>query len=187
MTLDAAEPIDQIPAEISSSESDEFEIKYLNAADIRLFRPYENDWTVCLTLAEERSWRGVRIARAFPFSNPDQYVGFRDAADKDIGIVVDVSGLDEQSRAIIADELDRRYFTPQVHTVVSVKELYGTVTWEVVTDRGARRFVVRNMRDNVAPIGPNRILLSDTEGNRYEFPDISALGARAYAVLSKVM
>ena len=61
------------------------------------------------------------------------------------------------------------------------------MTWEVETDRGPRRFVVRNLRDSTFPLGPNRLMMTDTDGNRYEFPDVTAVGAKAYQVLAKVL
>ena len=52
---------------------------------------------------------------------------------------------------------------------------------------GARRFLVRDLRDNTFPLGPNRLMMTDMEGNRYEFPDVTALGVKAYQVLAKVL
>jgi hypothetical protein len=34
-----------------------------------------------------RSWRRIQVARAFPLSKPNQYIGLRDAADKDVGML----------------------------------------------------------------------------------------------------
>jgi len=129
----------------------------------------------------------VRIARAFPFTDPSHYVGFRDTHDKDIGLVVDETKLDDASRKLIAEELERRYFTPKVTKVISVKEEHGAVMWQLETDRGPRRFVVRNIRDNSVPMGPDRLILTDPEGNRMEFTQVSQYGPKAYDVLSKVM
>ena len=140
-----------------------------------------------LTLDDDRSWREVRIARAYPFSDPDHYIGLRDGKDKDIGLIVHPDELDAVSRNIMDEELARRYFTPQIERVVSVKEEMGVVAWEVETDRGARRFIVRNLRDSTFPLGPNRLMMTDTDGNRYEFPDVTAVGSKAYQVLVKVL
>lgn len=164
-----------------------FAVRFLDAKTLRLFRTSPTDSIVRLTVEGDRSWREVRVARAFPFSQPDGYVGLRDGDDKDIGILVTLQGLDGESRAIIDEELERRYFTPQVQRVLTVKEEFGVVTWEVETDRGPRRFLVRNLRDNSFPLGTNRLMVTDTDGNRYEFPDVQGVGPKAYAVLAKVL
>jgi hypothetical protein len=169
------------------TEDNPFDIRIIDPKAMRLFRVHEDDAVVRMTLNEERSWREVRVARAKPFSDPEHYIGLRDGDDKDIGLIEDPRLLDSDSRLILEQELEMRYFTPTVKRVISVLEAMGTVTWEVETDRGARRFVVRNMRDNTFPLGPNRLMMTDTDGNRYEFPDVTTYGARAYTVLAKVL
>jgi len=175
-------------AEITNAEeANPFAVRFLDAKTLRLFRTHAEDATVRLTIEGDRSWREVRVARAFPFSDPDRYIGLRDGDDKDIGILTTLHGLDNDSRAIIEEELERRYFTPRIERVLTVKEEFGVVTWEVETDRGPRRFLVRNLRDSTFPLGANRLMMTDTDGNRYEFPDVSAVGPKAMTVLSKVL
>jgi hypothetical protein len=174
-------------AEITKEEINPFAVRFLDPKTLRLFRTHAEDATVRLTLEGDRSWREVRIARAFPFSDPDRYIGLRDGNDKDIGILTDLHGLDPASRAIIDEELERRYFTPRIERVLTVSEEFGVVTWEVETDRGPRRFLVRNLRDSAFPLGSNRLMMTDTDGNRYEFPDVRVVGAKAMTVLSKVL
>jgi hypothetical protein len=170
-----------------NEEINPFAVRFLDPRTLRLFRTDAHDATVRLTLEGDMSWREVRIARAFPFSDPDRYIGLRDGDDKDIGILTTLHGLDKDSRAIIEEELEKRYFTPRIERVLMVKEEFGVVTWEVETDRGPRRFLVRNLRDSTFSLGANRLMMTDTDGNRYEFPDVSTVGTKAMTVLSKVL
>ncbi len=169
------------------AEPNPFDIRFLDPKAVRLFRTAPDDARVRLTLDGDRSWREVRIARALPFSDPDHYFGLRDGSDKDIGLLMDLRDLDAESRAIADAELARRYFTPKVLGVTSVKEEFGVVNWEVETDRGLRQFTVRNLRDNTYLLGPNRLMMTDGDGNRYEFPDVTSYGPKAWQVLAKVM
>jgi hypothetical protein len=170
-----------------NEEINPFAVRFLEPKTLRLFRTHSEDATVRLTIDDDRSWREVRVARAFPFSKPDCYIGLRDGDDKDIGILTTLGGLDAESHAIIEEELAKRYFTPRIERVLSVDEQFGVVTWEVETDKGPRRFLVRNLRDSTFPLGANRLMMTDTDGNRYEFPDVRAVGSKAMAVLSKVL
>ena len=165
----------------------QFSVRMLGPDDVKLFRTPAGDARVRATLTDDRSFLNVRIARAFPFTRVNSYIGLRDAADAEIGMVVDPSVLDADSRKVIEEELSRRYFTPRVEKVMSVDEQFGTATFRVMTDRGERRIVVRNLRDNAHALGPVRVLMTDSEGNRYDFPDITKYGARAYEVLAKVL
>ena len=169
------------------SEDQKFSVRVFKPGDITLFRTEQGDSRVRLTISDDRSYLDVRIARAFPFTRPAQYIGLRDAAETDIGLIVEPSEFDVETREIIRAELSRRYFTPRVKKVISVREEHGTVTFRVETDRGERRFVVRHLRDHAYSLGAARVLVTDTEGNKYEFPDITQFGARTYEVLAKVM
>lgn len=168
-------------------EDNPFDIRILDPKVTRIFRTSPDDANVRLTIEGERSWREVRAARAFPFSDPEHYIGFRDGNDKDIGLLIELKELDSASRRVVNEELQRRYFTPQISRVFSVEEKFGVVTWEVDTDHGPRHVVIRNLRDSTYPLGPNRLMMTDTDGNRYEFPDVVGMGAKAYLVLSKVL
>ena len=164
-----------------------FAVRVLHPKTVRLFRTHPEDTTVRATIEGDRSWREVRIARAFPLSDPDRYIGLRDGDDKDIGILETLHGVDAESLAIIGQEMERRYFTPQVTRVDFVEEAFGVVTWEVDTTKGPRRFLVRNLKDSSYTLGSSRVMMTDVDGNRYEFPDARALGPKALQVLSKIM
>ena len=164
-----------------------FAVRVLDPHTLRLFRTHPEDTTVRATVENDRSWREVRIACAFPLSDPDHYIGLRDGSDKDVGILESLHGMDSESRAIVEEELERRYFTPQVTRVTSVAEAFGVVTWEVETTKGPRRFLVRNLKDSSYTLGGSRVMMTDVDGNRYEFPDARALGPKALVVLSKIM
>src|SRR6185369_15591445 len=108
----------------------------------------------------------ISVARAFPISDPDRFIGFLDSDGKDIGIVKDPDLLDPDSQRIVAEELELRYFVPVIEKVVSVKEEFGSVYWTVETNRGPKEFVVRNLKDSVLELPGNRAILTDVDGNR---------------------
>jgi len=135
-----------------------------------------------------RSWQQIKIARAFPLSKPDQFIGLRDVHDKDIGILLSLDGLDRQSRQIVDEELQRRYFVPIIRRVIDVKEEGSMTTWQVETDRGPQTFVVQNLRDAVYEVVPERrILLTDIRGVRYDIPEVTTLEPKVYAILSRFL
>ncbi|MBC7806661.1 MAG: DUF1854 domain-containing protein [Akkermansiaceae bacterium] len=165
----------------------------LTPASARLFRSAPESATVRLTvendpsLSPDRSYRQVRIARAFPFANPDKYIGLRDGADKDIGTFVTLDGIDKESRQIITEELERRYFLPVWKRTVRILDKYGIVEWEMETDRGIRTYLLRNIKDSVQHLSFNRVLVTDPDGNRFEIADTSILDPRSYDVMAKAL
>jgi len=172
---------------VSSMSSNQYDLRVFKPEEVRLFRSSPNDATIRLTVNDERSWYNVRISRAFPFSDPEAYIGLRDGNDAEIGLIEDMKALDPASRALLDIELERRYFTPKVEAVTVADEVHGLVTFRVKTDRGDRTIVIRNLRDSSFQLGPNRLMLVDIDGNRYELPDVRSLGPVAYTVLAKVI
>lgn len=130
-----------------------------------------------LTLAGECCYLAVSAVRAFPLSEPLRFLSLRDGNDDEIGLLADAGALDPASRRLLEEDLDRRYMLPVITGVLRVVERFGTVEWHVATDRGARSFTTRNLRENVTQPAPTRYLISDVDGNRYDIRDIAALDA----------
>ena len=152
---------------------------------IQLFR--EPAWVLRMTIEEDRSYLKVKIVRAAPLSHPDKYISFLDAKDEEVCMVDNPRELDEQTRQIIAEELDRRYMTSVIEQVRSVRNEYGTSYWDVATNRGDREFVVQNVSENAQWLGDYRLLLIDVDGNRFEIPDLQALDRRSLGYVELVL
>ena len=161
-------------------EPESFELRILDPKRMRVFR---HAGIPRLTLRDDRSWYRVAVARAFPLSDPDHYLGFLDGDGKDIGLLQDPSQLDPESRQVVEEELEKRYFVPVVEKVVSVKEEFGTVYWTVETDRGQRDIIVRNLRDNLQELSASRVIITDVDGNRFEFADVSRMDSKTQGVI----
>jgi hypothetical protein len=105
--------------------------------------------------------------------------------NREVGVLVDLAELDEESRRLVAEELERRYLVPVIRRVIRIKERFGTVEWEVDTDRGIYRFTTRNMREKVVQPSPGRYLLTDVDENRYDVRDLSVLDSASQAWLMR--
>jgi len=161
-----------------------YDLQVLNVEQIKLF---VHGGVLRLTVADDRSYCLVRGYRAFPISDPDHYYGVTDGAGKDIGVIVNPAHLDDASRHAIQDELEKRYFVPVVIDVIGIKEEYGSILWDVETDRGTKRYVVRSLRDNLVELPDRRLLITDIEGNRFEVSDLRSLDSKSQEVLLKSM
>lgn len=157
-----------------------FELRLLEPTKIRLFLA---SGVTRMTEGEERSWIKVSPARAFPLSDPDHYIGLLDGAGKDIGMIYDPALLDADSRSLLAKDLERRYFVPQIERVLYVKEEFGTIYWTVETDKGESDIVVRNLRDNLQELSPTRVIITDIHGNRYEFNNLQRFDAKTQSLI----
>jgi hypothetical protein len=152
---------------------------------IRLFR--EPAWRLRLTIDEDRSYTSVKIVRAAPLSQPHRYISFLDAKDEEICMVEDLAALSADVQAIVDEELQRRYLTSIIEDVRSVRNEFGTSYWDVLTNRGAREFVVQNVAENAQWLGDYRLLLVDVDGNRFEIPDMQGLNKRSLGLVEQVL
>jgi uncharacterized protein DUF1854 len=179
MTANESETPSQAAAPVETAD-----LRYLDPKTLRFFR---HGAALRLTIDEERSVLKVAVVRAFPLSYPQQYLSVRDGANKEVGLIVDTAELDDESRRWVAEDLDRRYVVPVIRRILTMKERFGTVEWEVETDRGVCRFTTRNTRDNVSQPSPGRYLLTDVEGNRYDVRDVTALDPASQAWLLRLL
>jgi hypothetical protein len=164
-----------------------YSARYLNPGDIRLFRAPKGDSRLRAEVDGKSSVVDVRIARLLPLTDPDHLIALRDGDDKEVGILRDLNVLDDESARLAREELTERYFLPIVQRVYSVKDQFGVISWDVETDHGRKRFAVRNLADNSIVLSPVRVIMSDVGGSRYEFSNITTLGAAAFDVLTKVL
>ena len=153
------------------------ELRYLEPQTLRFFRHGAAlRLTICSAQREaDRSYPRVSVLRAFPLSEPNRYLSVRYGEKKEVGMIVEPSALDAESRKLVAEELTRRYLVPEIRRVRSIKERFGTVDWDVETSRGSYRFTTRNLRDKAVQPSPGRYLIEDVDGNRYDIPDLSML------------
>jgi hypothetical protein len=151
------------------------ETEDLRFLDPRRLRFQPNGVRLRLAIEGGDTYSDVSVVRVFPLSNPRRYLSVRDAGDAEIGLIVDAGELDAASRRLVEEHLERRYIVPVVQRVLSARERFGTVDWTVETDRGVRSFTTRNLRENVVQPAPNRYVLTDVDGNRYDVRDVEAL------------
>jgi len=121
------------------------------------------------------TYERVSLFRTFPFTLGDRYLSVRDLDGKEIGIIKDMDVFPPEAVEAFKAELARRYFTPTITRIKSMKEEFGYAYWEVETDSGPRRFTVRDMQQNLFLISPVHVMIVDIDGNRFDIPDYTAL------------
>lgn len=142
-----------------------------------------------------RSYLHVLVYRAFPLSEPAQWVVFMDGQGKEIGMIEDPAALAAESAALCAEELELRYLTPHVTVVNEIREdaIEGggawspVLIWDLVTDRGPMRLRLPNLLDHIRLLGPGRLLIWDRDGRRAEFRDIETLAESSRRWLKKYL
>lgn len=119
------------------------------------------------------------VRKAFPLSHASRYISLQDGLGKELGMIRDLADLDPDSRQVVEEELDRRYFTPKISQITLLKQEGGMWTWQVETSRGPATFYVRSWRDSSHEISAGRFLIQSVDGQRYEIPSYDDLDDRS--------
>lgn len=127
--------------------------------------------------AEGKTYPRVTIYRAFPFTQPGEFLSVREPDDKarEIGIIRDLSQWDDETRQNIERQLSLRYYMPAITRIYSIKEEYGYAYWSVLTDRGPCKFTISSGSSSVVRLSDSHVIIKDIDENRYEIPDLSKL------------
>jgi hypothetical protein len=184
-TLEMEKMEDKKEAEWKPTPIETTHPEHVDPSTIRLFK--DPAWTLRMTLEGDRSYLLVKVVRAAPLTQPDRYFCILDIKDEAICLVDDLDELEEGSRPFVLEEMDRRYLTAEIKSIVSLQNEYGVSYWEVETDHGNREFVAKSVAENAQILGENRLMIFDVDGNRFEVRDKEALDKRSQGLLDSVL
>ncbi len=139
----------------------------LDPAAVRLSRN-ENGFVVLFLNGESKG--RVKLTRAYPYGLPYAYIGVTDIEDNELGIIKSLDELDEPSAATARDELDKRYYCPEITEITSIKEKMGSFYFETKIDGRNKSFAVKDISRNIRMISESQILIFDVDGNRFSIP-----------------
>ncbi|MEI8242627.1 MAG: DUF1854 domain-containing protein [bacterium] len=157
-------------------------LRYLDPAAVRFQREGAR---LDVAMAGAAPVTNVSVFRAFPLTAPDRFLSIRNEKNEELGLLAAPAQLDPASRALVEDEIRRRYVLPVVRRVIQIRERFEILECQVETDRGACRFSVRNLRESLLRPQPNRYILTDVDGNRFDIPDLRALPPASRAQLQE--
>ena len=130
---------------------------------------------------EPEHFERVVILRSFPVTNPNEFLSVREpdskkqGRGKEIGMIRHMSDFDEETQKLFMEELDRRYFTPELQKITSVKDKLGYLYLDFIKTAGHVTFVLNNPFSNIRILEDGRILINDIDGNVFQITDPSKL------------
>ena len=133
---------------------------------------------VRLTLKDGTVYEDLEPRRLFPITNQTMFITLLDSHEKELGFVRDLEEIDDDSRRALEECFAEYYMIPQITAILAISEKFGSLKWTVETDRGVITFRIMNRQSDVKRMhGTNRILFRDSNDNRYEIRDYTALDA----------
>lgn len=133
-------------------------------------------YLVKLTLKDGTVYEDLEPRMLFPYTNHTMFITLLSREEKEVGFVRDLEELDEDSRKALEECFREYYMIPKILRVLECEDKFGSLKWKVETDHGIIRFRIQNRHSDIKHLyGTKRVIVRDSNDNRYEIPDYTAL------------
>jgi hypothetical protein len=129
---------------------------------------------------------GVVPVRAFPIAAPDEGIALVNTQGRELLWIDRLADLPMTARALIEEELTNREFLPHIRRITHVSTFATPTTWDVETDRGPARLVLKGEED-IRRIAHSTLLIADAHGVQYLIRDIEELDRASRKLLDRFL
>lgn len=162
------------------------------AAQIRYLLPGETVFTrtegsMLSVRTGDKEHTAVYIHCSFPQTNKRIYLSVRTVDNEEIGMIRSLDEFPEEVQQLLEEQVQLRYFSPEITKVVSIKEEFGYSYWETETTSGLCRFTVRGGSGNIKLVSENRLLVVDVDGNRFVIAHLDQLSEKEFRMVEVCM
>jgi hypothetical protein len=129
---------------------------------------------------------GVVPVRAFPIGAPDEGIALVDIDGHELAWIDRLADLPGPVRELLEEELKSREFLPVIKRIRHVSTFAVPSTWEVETDRGVARFVLKGEED-IRRVAESTLLIADSHGVQYLLRNTEALDKASKKLLDRFL
>lgn len=155
---------------------------FIDGPEAKIIRT--GDTSVELRIFAGEVYYNLEPRRLFPLSGLTKYITLLDRENKEKAIIRDISTLDKDSRAALEGCLDEYYMIPKIIKMIDITEKHGVLRWTCRTDRGDCSFRIRNRHSDIKMLYDGRVLIRDSNDNRYEIENVRALDRKSQRMLA---
>jgi uncharacterized protein DUF1854 len=139
-----------------------------------------------LTLPDGAQHVGVHPVRGFPISDPRRGIALCTDNGHELAWIDELDQLTHSARTVLEAELAQQEFLPVIQRIYSVSLQTNPCEWEVETDRGRTKFLLKS-EDDVRRLEHHRALVTDAHGIRYLIPDPESLDRHSRRILERYL
>lgn len=155
-------------------------IEYLSPAEAKFFKNGDFLGLKIEKDGETNEYPRVFLHRMFPFEELWAHISVLTADNEEIGMIAEAGDFPEEAATLLKEELDRKYLMPTITAIHMLKDNFGFSTWKVESDIGPLEFTLRDTYRSMLKVGEGRVIITDSDGNRYEIPDVNKLDKKSY-------
>ena len=139
------------------------------------------------TLPDGTVHEGVTPVRAFPIAAPAEGLSLVGADGHELLWIARLDQVPQPARQLIEGELDVREFVPTIEKIVAVSSFSTPSTWDVETDRGPARLVLKAEEDIRRLGGRTHLLIAGGDGVQFRLRDTTALDRHSRRLLERFL
>ena len=133
-----------------------------------------------MSCPKEAEPQRVSLHRDFPFEFPWAYISVMNMDSMELAFIRTLDLFDEEDKAILVKELERKDYSPVITSIHSVKERFGFSYWDVETTTGRVTFTLQDTFKSISRAGDDRLFFFDVDGNRFVIEDVESLDRKSH-------
>ncbi len=139
-----------------------------------------------LSLADGNIHEGITPVRAFPVQSPQEFVALMSTEGKEVLWIERLADVPEDVRTLINEEIASRDVMPVIQHLTKVSTYSTPSTWDVVTDRGPTKFILKGEED-IRRLSGGTLIITDSHGLRFYVPDMQQLDKYSRRILDRFL
>lgn len=139
-----------------------------------------------LSLSDGTMHEGVIPMRAYPVQSPQEFVALMSTEGKEVLWIERLAEVPEDIRALVNEEIASREVMPVIQQLTKVSTYSTPSTWEVVTDRGPTKFILKGEED-IRRLNGGTLIITDSHGLRFYVADMQQLDKHSRRILDRFL
>lgn len=163
---------------------DDFAIDTLRIIDVSKLKLERKDSGYLYADYEGKKYEEVSLTRLQPFYCLDTYISlsFKNNEDEwiEIGVIKDLKEMSEEQERLCTEYLSFRYYIPVITKIYSIHDnRMGYLFVDAETTAGRKKIAVNDWWTNFRLNSSGILTVTDSDGNKYQVPDLNKLDGKS--------
>ncbi len=132
-----------------------------------------------MSAPKDKEPQRVMLHRNFPFEFLWEYISVLNIDNMELATIRNVEDFDGEEKELLVRELNRKYYSPVIKKIYSVKDRFGFSYWDAETTGGRVTFTLQDTFRSIVNAGDGRLFIFDVDGNRFVIEDAEKLDRKS--------
>ena len=132
-----------------------------------------------MSAPKDKEPQRVLLHRNFPFEFLWEYISVLNLDNMELATIRNLNDFDEKTRELLETELKRKYYSPTIKKIYSIKDRFGFSYWDAETTAGRLTFTLQDTFRSIVRAGEGRLFIFDVDGNRFVIENADELDRKS--------